>query len=267
MAAYQAPAGMDQFVANPNLATEWLSAHFQPTEVQRTHLFEHVFPELNHVFDILQLFSRQKLVLLRQGLTSIADLPLLGRKTEDIRELLKGFNSLTEARGGAVFGAVHYARIFGAILWVRDCTRRGQDPVHGDLTPALLADYVEQGQFDRLEDDVEVPDPPKLSENNFLEWEEAMIAKLGTKVGVRDVPLSYVVRRGLPPGRTVEDIQDPAERLIHETTHEGAQYRRDNIAVGQYIKGVLSGQDATAWVENFVESNDGSEMILSLIHI
>ena len=163
-----------------------------------------------------------------------------------------------------MFGAVHYARILGAILWVRDCTRRGQDPVHGDLTPALLADYVEQGQFDRLEDDVEVPDPPKLSESNFLEWEEAMLAKLGTKIGVRGVPLSYVVRRGLPPGRTIDDIQDSAERLIHETTHEGAQYRRDNIAVGQYIKGVLSGQDATAWVENFIDSNDGSEMINSL---
>ena len=58
---------------------------------------------MNHVFDVLQLFSRQKLVLFRQGLTSIADLPLhVHKKQDDIRELLKGFNSLTEARGGAV---------------------------------------------------------------------------------------------------------------------------------------------------------------------
>ena len=71
-------------------------------------------------------------MLFRQGLTSIADLPLLGHKQDDIRELLKGFNSLTEARG---------------------------------------------------------------------------------------VPLSYVVRRGLPPGGTIDDIQDLAEGLIHETTH------------------------------------------------
>ena len=104
--AYVAPARM---AALTNVTTQdWISSHLQPNDNQMDHLFHHVYPDLNQVLNVCRLTSWQKYAVLRQGVTSIADVCMLGATMETIHDNFKHFNSLTKARGGTNFGAIHY---------------------------------------------------------------------------------------------------------------------------------------------------------------
>ena len=70
--AYLPLAGMgalDQDTAQP-----WISNHLQPTEPQMEHMFQHVYPTLNQIFNVRCLTPHQKYTVLRQGVTNISDL-------------------------------------------------------------------------------------------------------------------------------------------------------------------------------------------------
>eukprot|EP00957_Ditylum_brightwellii_P052398 3973990-Ditylum_brightwellii.AAC.1 len=57
------------------------------------------------------LTSKQKYAILRQGVTNVGEMELLGPGLNDIQSTLKVFNSLSDARGGVNFGATHYQKI------------------------------------------------------------------------------------------------------------------------------------------------------------
>ena len=61
--AYLPLAGMG--VLNQDTAQHQISNHLQPTEPQMDHLFQHVYPTLNQVFDVCHLTSCQKYAVQR----------------------------------------------------------------------------------------------------------------------------------------------------------------------------------------------------------
>ena len=48
-------------------------------------------------------------------------------------------------------------------------------------------------------DALDVAEPPKLGENNFHQWEDAILAQLWVKKGNNNIPLAYVVCKPTPP--------------------------------------------------------------------
>ena len=84
------------------------------------HLFHHVYPDLNQVLYVCKLTSWQKYAVLWQGVTSIADVHMLGATMETICDNFKHFNSLTEACGSTNFGAIHYTHIHALTEYVHD---------------------------------------------------------------------------------------------------------------------------------------------------
>ena len=107
--AYAAPAGME---ALTNVTTQdWILSHLQPNHNQMDHLFHHVYPDLYQVLNVCRLTSWKTYAVLRQGVTSIADVCMLGAMVETIRDNFKHFNSLTEAGGGTNFGSIDYTHI------------------------------------------------------------------------------------------------------------------------------------------------------------
>ena len=100
--AYAAPARM---AALTDVTTQdWITSHIQPNDNQMDHLFHYVYPDLNQVLYVCRLTSSQKYAVLRQGVTSIADVHMLGATMETICDNFKHFNSLTEACGSTNFG-------------------------------------------------------------------------------------------------------------------------------------------------------------------
>ena len=74
---------------------------------------------------------------------------------------------------------------------------------HGQLPDpvnAVMNEYIERsGVSEQAGDKLEVAEPPKLGENNFHQWEDAILTQLCAKKGNNNVPLAYVVRKPTPP--------------------------------------------------------------------
>ena len=91
--SYMRPDGMGTLDATT--AQDWISSYLQPMEVQMDHLFGHVYVDLNQVFTTRRLSHHQKYAVLRQGVTDMEDVTMLGTSVESIGDMFKSFNSLS----------------------------------------------------------------------------------------------------------------------------------------------------------------------------
>ena len=190
-------------------------------------------------------------------MTDIEDVRMLGTSVESIQEMLKHFNSLSDARGGTNFGAIHYTRIHALTEYVHD----NQVPDAAGFTDAVMRSYISKSEItDSNGNTLDVAEPPKLGENNFHQWEDAIIAQLHAKKGISNVPLAYVVRKPTPP----ENFADDTERLIYEASQAGPAWGEDKKTVGNYIIRLLDTTPAQTWIKNHMASQDGSAMMASL---
>ena len=151
-----------------------------------------------------------------------------------ICDTFKHFNSLTDACGGTNPGAIHYIRIHDLTEYVRDRQlRHGQVPDAAGFTNAVMEGYIGKSEVtDTSADSLEVAEPPKLGENNFHQWEDAILAQLRAKKGNNDAPLAYVVRKPTPPAQ----YADETECLIYEAIWTGPAWEEDKKTVGNYIQ-------------------------------
>ena len=159
------------------------------------HLFQHVYPTLNQVFDVCHLTPCQKYAVLRQGVTNISDLQMLGNSVETIWDTLKHFNNLSDAGGGTNFGAIHYTQIHALTEYVCEKLRQLNQALDAvGFTDATMNAYIMKSVVAEAHGDMlDVADLLKLGENNFHQWEEAVLAQLQAKKGNLDIPLAYVV--------------------------------------------------------------------------
>ena len=187
---------------------------------------------------------------------------MLGTTMETIHDNFKHFNSLTEANGGTNFGAIHYTCIHALTEYIHGWQHwHGQLPDPAGFTNAVMNEYIERsGVNEQAGDKLEVAEPPKLGENNFHQWEDAILAQLHTKKGNNNVPLAYVVQKPTPP--TV--YTDETKRLIYEATRTGPVWEEDKKIVGNFIIGLLAQTLVKTWIKDHLASQDGSSMITAL---
>ena len=107
---------------------------------------------------------------------------------------------------------------------------------------------------------MDVAEPPKLGENNFHQWEDAIIAQLCAKKGTKIVPLPYVVHKPTAP----ENFADDTERLFYKPSRARPALDEDKKTVGNYIIGLLATKPAQTWIKNHMASQDGSAMMAYL---
>eukprot|EP00957_Ditylum_brightwellii_P131371 10019315-Ditylum_brightwellii.AAC.1 len=95
---------------------------------------------------VCRLTSKQKYSVIHQGVTTISDMDMLGPGLEDIRSTFKVFNSMSDARGGVNFGAIHYQRILVLVVYAKDKKRWGQVVDAAGLNEAAMLKYIEESQ-------------------------------------------------------------------------------------------------------------------------
>ena len=139
---------------------------------------------------------------------------MLRTLVENIRDTFKHFNALADARGGTNFGAINYTRIHALTEYVCDQQQQhGQVPDATGFTNAVMNGYIGKSEVtENTLDALDVAEPPKLGENNFHQWEDAILAQLQAKKGHNNVPLAYVVCKPTPP----VTFADETEQLIYE---------------------------------------------------
>ena len=112
-----------------------------------------------------------------------------------IWDTFKHFNNLSDAHGGTNFGAIHYTQIHALTEFVCDkLCQLDQALDAAGFTDATMNVYIMKSAVGEAHGDaLDVADPPKLGENNFNQWEEAVLAQLQAKKGNLDIPLAHVV--------------------------------------------------------------------------
>ena len=234
-------AGMG--VLDQDTTQPWISNHLQPTEPQMNHLFQHVYPTLNQVFDICHLTPCQKYAVLR-WVTNISDLRMLGNSVETIWDTIKHFNNLSDAHGGTKFGAIRYTWIH-ALMSMYKLRRLNQAPDAAGFMDATMNAYIMNSVVGEVHGDaLDMVDLPKLGKNNFHQWEEAVLAQLQAKKGNLDIPLVYVVQKPTPPSTYV----DETECLVYEAKCTGPGWEQDKKTIGNYIIRLLAQSNAKTWI-------------------
>ena len=260
--AYVVLAGMDGMT--PQMAQEWIETHLSPTQAQLTHLFDHVFVNLNQVLTTCWLSNRQeKYAVLHQSVQEIRDLKLLGSSVDDVCSIFKGFNNLTEVRGGVNFGVIHYTRVFALVSFTKDKKHHGQDIVAAEFLGKVISNYISKAEAKKKDDgaaDLDLPTPPALADGNFYKWEQAVYTNLLSKIGTHGIPLTYIVQKDTIP----KEFQSNMECLIYEVSRVGPGWDEDNKAVGIYIMSLLTGKLAETWIKKYIKVQDGKVMMVAL---
>ena len=142
----------------------------------------------------------------------------------------------------------------------RQC-HHNQVPDAAGFTDTVMRSYIGKSEItDGNGDTLDVAELPKLGENNFNQWEDAIIAQLHAKKGTNKVPLAYMVHKPTPP----ENFADDTEHLIYEASWAGPAWDEGKKTVGNYIIGLLATMPAQTWIKNHMASQDRSAMMASL---
>ena len=187
---------------------------------------------------------------------------MLGNSVDTIWDTFKHFNNLSDACGGTNFGAIHYTQIHALTKYIHDKFHQLTQALDAaGFTDATMNTYIIKSVVGEAHRDaLDVADPPKLGENNFHQWEEAVLAQLQAKKGNLDIPLAYVVRKPTPPSTYV----DETECLVYEAKCTGPGWEQGKKTVGNYIIRLLAQSNAKTWINAHLTSQDGSALMASL---
>ena len=65
-----------------------------------------------------------------------------------------------------------------------------------NFTDEVMTDYISKAKAKKKDDwavDLDLPTLPALADGNFYKWEQAMYANLLSKIGMRGIPLAYII--------------------------------------------------------------------------
>ena len=142
-------------------------------------------------------------------MTDIVDVRMLGTSVENIQDTFKHFNALANTHGSTNLGTIHYTHIYARTKYVPDRQRQhGQVPDMAGFSNTVMNGYIDKSEVtENMSDTLDVAEPPKLGENNFHQWEDAILTQLQVKKGNNNVTLAYVVCKPTPPATFADETE------------------------------------------------------------
>ena len=195
-----------------------------------------------------------------------------GMSYKDMRDLRAGFASWTAAEGRMHFNMTR--RLQHLIDWLLDMDR-SNTPI--DMTAfANAAEFIEQlhesrdravvraSDEDTMEARAKEASPGKLTgELAWDKWEALIENMLSILIGVRGVPLLYVIREvETPPDE--EEYDTFTARCVARCSLVGPQFEADARKVHQIILSHVIGENAEQWIKSVKKHADGRRDMLEL---
>ena len=126
-----------------------------------------------------------------------------------------------------------------------------------------------------LMDDHEDPEKLQVVSKSFgiVRAMDVVPSHLRDRLGVRKIPLSYVIRKTSDTGNaplpaagqaTSNNFSSIAEELIHYAPHQGDEYAEDNAKVFQILQDMVAGTSFESSVKSFQRRRDGRASYLAL---
>jgi hypothetical protein len=174
-----------------------------------------------------------------------------------------------------VFGAKSQQRLIFAAKLIRYYNTVGRNATAGNLqwTP-VMKNFSEQWKALEDKKDGDEPEVPKITKAlPVIKWTEAFRDYLHRVIGVRTIPLAYVIRPeaavpviGPQAAGTPHSVQHEAieTELIARASHGHALYREDNSAVYYKLEEATRATSYAASIKPFQRTKNGRDAWLAL---
>jgi hypothetical protein len=216
--------------------------------------------------------------LVTEGIDTVDDLSEFHKK--DIENIAANLRRpVVQGAAPLTLGAKSVKRLIVACDLVRYYDTIGRTMTPGNLQWNTVMKNFEL-QWKALEDkkDGDEPDTPKISKGlNIMRWSEAFNDTLNRYIGVRMIPLAYVVRTddvvapnvapAIAPGQPHSTEHGSVEEeLIARASHVHALYRQDNASVYYKLEEATRGTNYAASIKPFQRSKDGRAAFKAIIN-
>lgn len=187
------------------------------------------------------------------------DLQTLGRtSSKELRDLKSEYAARTVANGRIYFGLARAKRLQGISDWVRDRSRIDEEPslegmdqqaflnaIEESTSRALIRKADEETASARIKEAA----PSQLaSEKDWEKWEGCLTNMLSITLGVREVPLVYVIRENVEPEED-EEFETFTAECIAKCPLEGPEFDADARTVHQLIQSYTTGEQSEQWLK------------------
>jgi hypothetical protein len=175
-----------------------------------------------------------------------------------------------------VFGAKSQKRLLAACDIVRYYTTTGRPLTSGNMQwNTVISNFAEQMKALKDRKTGDVPDVPKITKTlPIIKWTESFADYIHRVIGVRTIPLAYVIREtvAVPPtapalvaGQPHSDEHGSVEaELIARASHTNALYRDDNASVYYLLEEATRTTSYAASIKPFQRRKDGRAAWLAL---
>ena len=208
--------------------------------------------------------------LVNEGLNDVDDLAEFQK--DDIEQIAANLQRTPVVQGQAhlILGAKSVKRLIVACELVRYYDTIGRAISPGNIQWSTVMKNFEI-QWKALKDkkDGDEPETPKISKGlNIMRWSEAFNDIMNRCIGVRMIPLAYVVRTdaavdpaiapaiaaGQPYATEHGSVED---ELIARASHVHALFRQDNASVYYKLEEATRGTNYAASIKPFQRSKNG----------
>ena len=193
---------------------------------------------------------------------------------EDVRDACASYAKRTDGPFPVILTPIQKQRVKSLVLWIKDQDRVNQPIEFPDGTNEAtfrkaLSDALERAERRRLqkkegESYIDSTFNNKLKSGaQWEKWFEELDSTLGQIIGIRGVPLSYVIREKEEPH--FDTTLTYEEAVIQGTVLEGPEFTQDSRTVHQVIlKNIHEDSDAYTYVKPFLRKRDGRKDLEAL---
>jgi hypothetical protein len=227
------------------------------TVAQTTAFFEHA--------DQMAIPNATVVQLVAEGINSVDDLSEFDKDT--IQQVASNLRR-PPAGNPHVFGAKSQKRLIAACEIIRFYETVGRNLTAANIMwNTVIKNFEIQWKALKDKKDGDEPDTPKIAKGlNIMKWSESFRDILHRCIGVRMIPLAYVIRENeVPPAITALAAGQPhsaeagsiEQELITRGSHTHALFRDDRATVYYKLEEATRGTSYAASIKPFQRTKDG----------
>ena len=210
------------------------------------------------VLDVCGLGSNRNRFIDCHGITSLDDFQIW--EPEDAKTTIKMYNDRHGANQQHLLGFTVQVKLQGLIYWIKDEIRRQRVPDSDDFDAAALTRAINDYKMEKeaKEADTATIDVSKVQTDlGWFDWAESFESLCETKMGVTNVPISYVIRRDKPQDWTPDQAATESEKLRYQVPLNGAAFTKDNEVVWSLLHNCCVGTPVYDWIRQYNDTKNG----------
>ena len=219
---------------------------------------------------VLRFGDVQANTLIDEGYDALLELRFWGY--DDISTWAANKGKITLVRGGCTYGDPRVKGLQALAFYATDMHRRGLPLSLINFNDAMLLKYKEMVRVDRarktMKSDVSMPDP-LIQDTIWEDWENSLINYLQAKMGIDNIPLSYVIRSDDRPVAVLDQSEDLTRYLdlVYNAPFEGPAFSEDSSKVFGILESLTLGQDSANWINRRTrQTRNGRQAMIDLKH-